>query len=245
MQSNQSATFRVALTGEVSMNSLFDNITETLTGKRKKRDKFTLVPTSTPATIPTPQALKPTSKEEPSMASITFHPGSGKSEKAAYRLGKAFVPAAVVTRILQETEGKSDQRKTAILGSRLEKKYSDFLEALDKADMTFLAALEQFKSLKPVKASGGTGQRTGKTEKTAEALSKSICKRFKGTPEEMIQKFLEVVNGAEFKKELVDILKAYQKNFGTGPTGFTKTSNRKGNPAAIKALAKSRAAKKK
>jgi len=114
---------------------------------------------------------------------------------------------------------------------------------MDKADLDYVAALEQMKALKPVKATGGTGERAGKVEKTAEALVKGICKRFKGTPAEMIESFLKVVTGEEFKKEAEDIIRSYQKQFGTGNTGFTKTSGRKGNPKAIKALAAAREAK--
>lgn len=219
-----------------------DNLISRVTG-RKKRSKFSVVP-SIPATIlPSLAVEAATNQEVSNMATITFHPGSGKTEKAAYRLGKQFVPAAVITRIIAEAEGKSEQRKAALVYSKLAKNYSSFIEEMDKADLDYVAALEQMKALKPVKATGGTGERAGKVEKTAEALVKGICKRFKGTPAEMIESFLKVVTGEEFKKEAEDIIRSYQKQFGTGNTGFTKTSGRKGNPKAIKALAAAREAK--
>ena len=183
------------------------------------------------------------------MATITYHPGAGRTEKAAYRLDRAFVPASVMTRIIQEAEGKSDQKKLGLIYSKLESKYSDFLEAMDVAGMTYTEALAQVIALKPVKATGGAGLRAGKTEKAAEALAKAVCKRFRGTPDEIVLAFEKMVSSEDFKSELTGIITTYQKEFGTKPSkigiGFTKTSNRKGNPKAIKALAAARIAKKK
>ena len=81
--------------------------------------------------------------------------------------------------------------------------------------------------------------------RAAELFSKGICKRFKGTPEEVVAAFLETVAKPEFKTEVVDCISAFKKNFGESKLGYIKTSNRMGNPAAQKALAKARAGKKK
>ena len=88
-------------------------------------------------------------------------------------------------------------------------------------------------------------QRASKVAEAAELFSKGICKRFKGSPEEVVDAFLETVTRPEFKSEAVDCISAFKKNFGESKLGFIKTSNRQGNPAAQKALAKARAGKKK
>jgi hypothetical protein len=91
------------------------------------------------------------------------------------------------------------------------------------------------------KARAPKQERATKVEKAAETFAKGICKRFKGSPEEVVAAFLEIVAKPEFKTEALDVISAYQKNFGQTSLGFIKTSNRKGNPAAQKALAKHRA----
>lgn len=227
------------------MNSLFQEFKETLTGKKKEptktsRAKFVVVPATIPQTLVEESAIL---KGE-TMATknpFSYTKGVGKENKAEYKIGKATVPAAVVSRIIKAVEGKPETRKGFIIYNKLEKEYSDFLEALDKAELDYVAAFALMQEVKPKKA---TGQRAGKTEKTAEALAKGILKRFKGTPEDIVADFQKMTTSHEFVSELLDIIKSYQKNFGTNTTGFTKTSNRKGNPAAIKALAKARAAKK-
>ena len=90
------------------------------------------------------------------------------------------------------------------------------------------------------KAQAPKQQRASKVERAAEAFAKGICKRFKGSPEEIVDAFLEIVGKAEFKIEAVDVISAYQKNFGQTSLGYIKTSNRKGNQAAQDALAKRR-----
>ena len=88
-------------------------------------------------------------------------------------------------------------------------------------------------------------QRSSKAARAAEVFSKGMCKRFKGTPEEVVEAFLELVAKPEFRTEAIDCITAFHKNFGESKLGFIKTSNRKGNPAAQEALAKARAGKKK
>jgi hypothetical protein len=126
-------------------------------------------------------------------------------------------------------------------------KYPKVLDALDAYGINPTAAVSSFKKLQeenqPVRNVGG--QRASKVVRAAELFSKGICKRFKGTPEEMVESFIELVSNSEFKKEAVDCISAYKKTFGESKLGFTKTSNRQGNPAAQKALAKARAGKKK
>lgn len=177
---------------------------------------------------------------------IIFVKGTGKTNKAAYLVGTEKVPAAVITRLLT---GLSD-----LSGSKLDRafyqgmaKYPKVLDALDTYGIGTAAAVGSFKKLQeenqPVKNVGG--QRASKVVKAAELFSKGICKKFKGTPEEMVGEFLELVASPDFKKEAVDCIASYQKSYGKTALGFIKTSSRKGNPAAQKALAKARASKKK
>jgi hypothetical protein len=176
---------------------------------------------------------------------FTFIKGSGKQNKASYKLGKALVPAAVITRVSKAVAGLPDHRQALVFYSKLQKEYSTFLDELDKAKIDYLDALKQMVELKPKKPAG-TGQRITKVEKNAELFSKIICKRFKkDSTEEMVDAFLKSVNSPEFKKEAMDFINIYEKQHGRNTQGFIKTSNRKGNPAAQKALAKARAAKKK
>ncbi len=174
---------------------------------------------------------------------FSYIKGTGKSDKAEYRLGRVSIPAAVITRLEAEVAGKPENKQNHIIYAALEKKYSDFLDAVEAQEMEYSEALAAMVSIKP-KKSVATGQRASAATKNAEAFVKGIAKRFKGTPEEMVMQFQVAVASEGFKAEAIDILSSYLKQYGKGPTGFIKTSGRKGNLAAIKALAKARASKK-
>ena len=176
---------------------------------------------------------------------IIYVKGTGKANKAAYLVGTEKVPAAVVTRLLTALHDLSGSKMDRAFYQGLAK-YPKVLDALDAYGLNPSAAVGSLKKLQeenqPVKSVAS--QRTTKLVKVAELFSKSICKRFKGEPAEMVDAFLELVLKPEFKSEAVDCVTAFKKNFGESKLGFIKTSNRKGNPAAQKALAKARAAKK-
>ena len=116
------------------------------------------------------------------------------------------------------------------------------LDAIDTYGLTPADAVAAFAKIRNEneKAQAPKQQRASKVERAAEAFAKGICKRFKGSPEEIVDAFLEIVGKAEFKIEAVDVISAYQKNFGQTSLGYIKTSNRKGNQAAQDALAKRR-----
>lgn len=227
--------------------NLLEQLKETAASltSRKKRDKFITVPSSTPATLIPSEANDPASLTGANMATITFNPGTGTKDRAAFNLGRASVPAAVISRIIHEVEGKNDQRKAAVLYGKLEKKYSAFLEAMDNANLDYVTALDQMVAAKPEKVTGGTRTRVGKVDKTAAALAKGICKRFKGTPEEMVAEFLTVVVLPEFQTKTIELVKGFQSDFGMNKFGFTKSSKRKGNAQGPAAMKKGREAKKK
>lgn len=178
---------------------------------------------------------------ETQMASqIQYVKGEGKENKAEYRIGKASVPAALITRILDSNKNSSDTKLGSILFARIEKKHPKFVDALEASGIELSDAIKQMREIKPPKFQG-TGQRTPKIAKTAEALAKGICKRFKGEPEEIVKKFAALVSSDEFQKEAIDIISSYKKQFGLNSLGFIKCTSRMGNPAAQKALAKFRA----
>jgi len=212
------------------------SILESLTG-RKKREKFPFTPSNQLDTLP-PNTI---SKGE-TMDQITYHPGSGRSKKAEYRIGKLSIPASAITRVINGIGSKTGAALDRAFYQGLVK-YENVLEALEAAKIQPADAVKVFHSLKPVKANE-TGERSSKAKKTAEIFAKSIVKRFKGEdPSKLVEDFLAMANDDEIKKEMVEIIKEYKANFNVSPTGHIKTSNRKANPNALKALAAARAKK--
>ena len=192
-----------------------------------------------PATIS--KADEPTGDE---LMSIKYIKGTGgKGDKASFLVGKTVVPASVITRIERACEGKPEQRQSFIIYAALEKKYAPILEALDNLKMSYPDALKQMVALKPVKVTGTTS-RVPKLVKICESIAKGVAKRMKGEPREIVASFVALVGDVAFQNELEGILETYKNQNGLSPTGFIKTSSRKANPKAMKALAAARAAKK-
>jgi hypothetical protein len=175
---------------------------------------------------------------------IIFVSGTSKANKAAYLVGSEKVPASVITRLMTSLSNLSGSKMDRAFYQGLAK-YPKVLDAIDAYGLSPAVAVHSFKRLKEEHqpANDGAGKRASKIGKAAELFSKGICKRFKGTPEEVVHAFLELVAKPEFKTEAIDCISAFKKNFGESKLGFIKTSNRKGNPAAQKALAKARAGK--
>jgi hypothetical protein len=172
---------------------------------------------------------------------IIFVKGTSKANKAAYLVGTEKVPAAVVTRLLTSLNDVSGSKMDRVFYQGLAK-YPKVLDALDVYGLSPSVAVASFKRLQEENqpAKNLAGQKPSKLVRVAEICSKGICKKFKGTPEEMVDEFLELVSKPEFKKEAADVISAFKKNFGESKLGYIKTSNRKGNPEAQKALAKAR-----
>lgn len=171
------------------------------------------------------------------MSTITYHPGTGVKDKAEFRLGKAKVPASVVTRMLNAVAGKMGVGLDRVFYQSLAK-YGSFLEAMESGNITPEDAVKLFASLKPVK--GGKLR----IEREAEGVAKILARKYANvSPEEMVEKFVATANKAEFKKEVVDILKSFERQFKRNAFGRIKTSGRTGNSSAIKALAEFRAKK--
>ena len=176
--------------------------------------------------------------------SIKFIKGAGKGDRASFVVGKTVVPVSVISRVEKACEGKLEQRQGFIIFAALQSKYAPALEAIDKLGISYPEALKQMVALKPVKAAGKSS-RAPKLAKTGEAIAKGVVKRFKGSPKEIVASFVALAGDSAFQNELVGILESYQKQNGLSPTGHIKSSNRKANPKAMKALKAARDAKKK
>lgn len=171
------------------------------------------------------------------MAMITYHPGKGVKDKAEYRLGKSNVPKSVVTRLLKAIEGKTGVALDRVFYQGMSR-YEAFLEAMEANNITPEHAVKEFMALKPRKA--------GKLriEREAEGVAKILAKKYANlSPKEMVDKFVATANRAEFRDEVVEILKGYEKTYKRNAFGRIKTSNRMGNTKAIKALAAFRSKK--
>lgn len=171
------------------------------------------------------------------MAMITYHPGKGVKDKAEYRLGKSGVPKSVITRLLKAIEGKTGVALDRVFYQGMSR-YEAFLEAMEANNITPELAVKEFMDLKPRKA--------GKLriDREAEGVAKILAKKYSNlSPKEMVEKFVATANRQEFKDEVVDILKGYEKTFKRNAFGRIKTSHRMGNSNAIKALAAFRSKK--
>ena len=104
---------------------------------------------------------------------------------------------------------------------------------IDKIDINYFVALETLNSLRPQKASR---ERTSKVGVLAKLVYKTICKRFKGTPSQIVQAFKTAVLENEFEEEVLHLIETSKAAHGESPTGHIKTSARKANPKALAAL---------
>lgn len=213
------------------------SLLESLTG-RKKRDKFPIAPSNKIDTL-----TQDTISKGETMGQITYHSGSGRSKKAEYRIGKLSIPASAITRVINGIGSKTGAALDRAFYQGLVK-YESVLETLEAAKIQPAEAVKVFQSLKPVKSAGTEGRVT-KVKKTADVFAKAIVKRFRGEdPSKLVEEFLAMANNDEFKKEVAEIINKYKADFNVSPTGHIKTSNRKANPKAMKALAAARAKKK-
>lgn len=177
---------------------------------------------------------------------IIFIKGTSKADKAAFLVGKEKVPAAVVTRLLFSLHGLSGPKLDRTFYQGLAK-YPAVLDSLDAHEVTPIQAVERFQELqsanRPTKAEGL--KRASKVERMAEATAKVLCKRFKGSSSEIVEEFLQVMRKPEFKVKVQEFINGFEESFGKNGLGYIKTSARKGNPEAKKALAKARTANRK
>jgi hypothetical protein len=151
---------------------------------------------------------------------IIFKPGAGRSSKAVFQCGAAVVPAALISRLATEVEGKSEAAIVRALISKLEAKrpgkssYKIFLDELERAGIGYLEAFQQMIAMK------GKGRSASKAaeprfRKEAESVAKTLCRKYSNLPaEEMFDKFAATVSREEFKGAVVALLKDYEKTYG-------------------------------
>ncbi len=149
------------------------------------------------------------------MTTIQYQPASGKGNRATFVCGKASVPAAMVSRLLKGIEGKSDTTKTRIFISKLATRHGDFLDAMEKAEVSFQDAIQKMAELSPVKEKA-----TPRITKEASAVAKLLCRKYSGkTADEMFAAFIETVFRPEFKALVIDLTGENEKKFGRNAQG--------------------------
>ncbi|MEI6291851.1 MAG: hypothetical protein WCP19_15630 [Chloroflexota bacterium] len=89
------------------------------------------------------------------MTTITFRKGSNKTDRAAFVCGKASIPSVMITRLLNELEGKSESATMRTFFKKLSGRHDSFLDALDKAGLDYKAAIQALKDAAPAKRAEG------------------------------------------------------------------------------------------
>lgn len=164
------------------------------------------------------------------LATIKYVNGpGGKGNKANFLVGTAAVPASVITRLEKACQDKPEQKQAFIIHTMLEKRYGAALESIEMLKMSYPDALRQMISLRPSKKVTGT-HRGSRIEKTATVLAKAICRRFRGSEEEIASTFFETTQKDEFRDELRKVIQGFKREFGQNSQGYTKTSKRAGRP---------------
>lgn len=178
------------------------------------------------------------------MPAIVFHKGSSKQDRATFACGGASLPAAMATRLLNAAAGLSEAALTRLVIQKLAPKHGPFLDALDKAGLTYPQAIQAMKAAVPRRAAGKP-----RIAKEAAAVARMLCRKFSNQDApSMLAAFLETAARPEFKVMVVDLVDGYLTRFGRNKQGRIRVrAERKG--ADAKALAaratKARAAKKK
>jgi len=140
---------------------------------------------------------------------ITFVKGTGRSNKAAFKIGNALVPTAVITRLLGKLKGQPEKTQERMFIAGLTGSYDALLDEIDRAGMTPAQAIE---ALAALKATGGRGTGARKFKREADAVAKVLCRKYAGKkPAEMMDAFLKTVVEPGFKGEVVAILEELEK----------------------------------
>lgn len=159
------------------------------------------------------------------MATITFRKGTGKKDRASFVCGKSSIPAAVVTRLLKELEGKPETTMMRIFIKKLAGKHDEFLDALDKAKLTYPQAIQEMEDAAPKRAS-----RKPRIAKEALAVARMLCRKYSNQDAEgMLVSFLETVGRPEFKALVTDLVNGYLGQYGRNKQGKIRVrAERKG-----------------
>ncbi len=149
------------------------------------------------------------------MSAITFRKGKGKNDRAAFVFGRALVPAAMVTRLLHEVEGLGETALMRKVVAKLGGKYDAFLDALDKAGVSYAQAIQEMRAAYPSR-----GQGKPRIGREAEAVAKALCRKYSDKePDAMVAAFLETVRRPDFQALVVEHVKANLAKFGRNNQG--------------------------
>lgn len=178
------------------------------------------------------------------MTNITYHKGNNKNDRASYVCGKAVLPAAMATRILKSMEGKPEAAATRIFIAKLSGRYDAFLDAMEKAGLSYAQAIREMKSLTPTRKTEGK-PRIGKE---VAAVAKMLCRKYSDKKaEEMLEDFLRTTSRPEFKAMVVGQIHEYETAYGRNAQRKIRVRpERKGAVAKdlVERAKKARAAKK-
>lgn len=148
---------------------------------------------------------------------IQYVKGEGKGSKAHFKCGRTgVVPAALITRLLEEAEGQNPVAVRRLVTVKLSMgragggTYAAFLDELDKAGLDYAEALEAMRALKPSRRAGQP-----RIQKEVLSTAKVLCRKYSDrSAEEMVAKFVETVNMPEFRQGVVAAIQAFEKAHG-------------------------------
>lgn len=144
---------------------------------------------------------------------IKYQKGTDKKNRAVFVCGKATVPAAMVSRVLNTIEGMSESMKNRTFIAKLMPKHGDFFEAMEKAGISEQKAIEVMASLAPAKEKA-----TPRLSKEAAAVAKMLCRKYaKMTPDAMFAAFAETMNRPEFKVLVIELVSEFEEKFRRNP----------------------------
>lgn len=151
------------------------------------------------------------------MTSITFRKGTSKDDRAVFVCAKTTVPTAMISRILNKIikDGMPESKANRYFIAQMNKKYEKFLEALDKAEISYPQAIQMMAGLVPVKQKAAP-----RISKEAAAIVKALCRKYAGkTAEEMFDAFSETMGREEFKSLVIGMINAAEKVNGRNKLG--------------------------
>ena len=149
------------------------------------------------------------------MAVIKYQEGNGKGNRAAFTCGKATLQTAMFTRIKNEVEGKSETAQTRIFIAKLSQKHGEFLDAMEKAGISYMDAIAQMIALTPIRKAAEP-----RIAKEASAVARMLCRKYGNkTPDEMFASFVETVGRPEFKALVIELVDTSEKKHGRNPQG--------------------------
>lgn len=134
---------------------------------------------------------------------FTFVKGSGRANKAHFKIGNVVIPAAVVTRLMGKLQGQSEKTQERLFIANFTGSYDALLDELDRSGISPLEAIKALQGAKAVRAPGAR-----KFKREADAIAKALCRKYAGkSPAEMVDAFLKTVAAPGFAAEVEAVLK--------------------------------------